>query len=156
MQHGMDLQMKLNSANFVEWVYIIVNNHQWDGGPCKKWKHICIEYPTLYKDIIISRLRAYGNPYQVDGDTTICMVTYYYGVVSIFKHKEVQMDNVKDYIQYVGLLKDILLMEYEIISLSIIFCDVHGVKNGFNIKGFSAFMCDEVRFFLISFLYVIT
>jgi hypothetical protein len=62
----------------------------------------------------------------VDGNTTICMVTYYYGVVSIFSHEELQMGNVKDYIQYVGLLKDILLKEYRIISLSIIFCDVQG------------------------------
>jgi hypothetical protein len=57
----------------------------------------------------------------MDGNTTICMVTYYYGVVSIFSHEELQMDNVKDYIQYVGLLKDILLMESGIISLFIIF-----------------------------------
>ncbi len=62
----------------------------------------------------------------MDGNTTICMVTYYYGVVSIFSHEELQMGNVKDYIQYVGLLKDILLKEYRIISLSIIFCDVQG------------------------------
>jgi hypothetical protein len=58
------------------------------------------------------------------------MVTYYYGVVSIFSHEELQMGNVKDYIQYVGLLKDILLKEYRIISLSIIFCDVQGWRMG--------------------------
>lgn len=115
---------------FFEWVYIIVNNHQWDGGHVENEDIFVLNIPSSTKTLWYWRLRAYGNPYQVDGDTTICMVTYYYGVVSIFNHDELQMDNVKDYIQYVGLLMDILLMEYGIISLSIIFYDVHGWRMG--------------------------
>jgi hypothetical protein len=113
-------------CTLVESVKIIVNNHPWDGGHVENEDIFALNIPPSTKTFQYSRLSAFDNPYQVDGDMTICVVTYSYGAVSIFSHKELQMDNVKDYIQYVGLLEDILLMEYGIISLSIIFCDVHG------------------------------
>lgn len=80
-------------------------------------------------------MKACGNYFKVDDEQNNFLVTYNFGVASIFQQAQGSEDDVLGWIQYVNTLKEILQLDYgPMASLIVLFC-CNWVKNGTNNKG---------------------
>ncbi len=85
------------------------------------------------------------------------MVSFDYEVASMFGQQ--QVNNIGDEhasIQYVGVLKEILILYYGPISIPIILMQCAWVWNGSDVSGNPTYKWDEARFLLLNFQYMMT
>ncbi len=77
-------------------------------------------------------MRAYGNHYRVnEGGAKTTMATYDFGVVSIFEQPQATHESTTlGSIQYVGVLKDIILLDYGHVSQLVVFFKCDWVTHG--------------------------
>ncbi len=82
---------------------------------------MALSIPPRTKAKMYTKIKAYGNHFHVDDASITSHVTYDSGVVSIFSHGD-DPNNVKPLgqLQYVGVLKDILELDYGIISTHVV------------------------------------
>jgi hypothetical protein len=80
------------------------------------------------------------------------LITYDYGVASIFKQSQGREDEVLGTIQYAGILKEILQLNYGLISSPITLFHCQRVKNETHNRRNPTYMRDDVGFFLANFL----
>jgi hypothetical protein len=79
-----------------------------------------------------TKMRAYGNHYRVnEGGAKTTMATYDFGVVSIFQQPQATHEGTTlGSIQYVGVLKDIILLDYGHVSQLVVFFKCDWVTHG--------------------------
>ncbi len=80
-------------------------------------------------------MKVYGNHFQVDNNHNNLLVTYDYGVASIFQQSQGSEDEVLGAIQYVGTLKEILQLDYGLISSPLLHFNVNRWRMGHTIEG---------------------
>jgi hypothetical protein len=94
------------------------------------------------------RMKAYGNHFRIDDPTTAQLQTYDSGVASIF-HVPTE-DAWEVSINYVGVLKDILKLDYEPLHTHVNLMKCEWVKRADN-RGNNTYAQDEVGFLLVNF-----
>jgi len=77
---------------------------------------IHLSVPPSFIMLRYSNMKAYGNHLWIDNDQNSMLVTYDCGVAPIFQQSQGSEDEVLGAIQYVGTLKEILQLEYGLIS----------------------------------------
>jgi len=82
------------------------------------------------------------------------MVSYDYGVASIFNQWQMQVHDEDIVVQYIDVLKDIYVLNYGPISTPIIFMQCEWVRNGTNRRGNSTYQQDEVGILLANFHHI--
>jgi hypothetical protein len=74
-------------------------------------------------------------------------VTYDYGVASIFHQNQQSTKGTRiGALQYVGIFKDIILLDYGLISQPVILFKCDWVKNGLDKWGNATYRCDDDGF----------
>ncbi len=104
--------------NFAGWVRDAIQNHVAQGGALEDEDAIHL---SIRPQLFASRytiFKAYGNHYRVSLDTHgTTMATYDSKVALIFQQEQQSLKgNTFGIIQYVGVLRDIILLNYEPIS----------------------------------------
>jgi hypothetical protein len=76
------------------------------------------------------RIKAYGSHFRVDDQTNVGCVTYDSGVASFFSHNNVDENHHPSrQLQYVGVLKDILQLNYRTMSTPIVLFRFDCIQN---------------------------
>lgn len=95
-----------------------------------------------------SRIKAFGNHFRVDDSNTVELKSYNSGVASVF---EQPTENVVDEsVNYVGVLKDILLLDYGGLSTQIILLRCEWIKPQ-DLRGNATYTRDEAGFLVVNF-----
>jgi hypothetical protein len=100
-----------------------------------------------------TKMRAYGNHYKVnEGGVETRMATYDYGVTSIFQQPQATHEGTTlGSIQYVGVLKDIILLDYGPISQPMVLFKCDWATHESNRWGNPTYKRDEDSFLLANF-----
>jgi hypothetical protein len=98
-------------------------------------------------------MKAYKNHYKVFintyGNTS---ATYDSGVASIFHQEQQSTEGTRlGVLQYVGILKDVILLNYGLISQPVILFKCDWVRNGLDTWGNATYKCDDDGFLLVNF-----
>jgi hypothetical protein len=80
-------------------------------------------------------MKAYGNHFQVNDCNMKGMVSFDCGVASMFGQRQAHIGDEHASIQYVGVLKDILRLDYGPISTPIILIRCAWVRNESDVRG---------------------
>ncbi|CAM6041143.1 unnamed protein product, partial [Sphagnum compactum] len=107
--------------------------------------------PPSFTALRYSKMNAYRNHFRVDNDENNLLVTYDFGVASVFQQSQGSEDDVLGAIQYVGTLKEILRLDYGQVSSPIILFHCQWVKNGIVNSGNPTYKHDDVGFLLANF-----
>lgn len=82
------------------------------------------------------------------------MVNYDCGVASIFNQWHMQVHDEDVNVQYVNVLKDIYLLDYDPMSSPIVLMQCEWVQNGIEIRGNLTYQWDEAGFLRANFHYI--
>jgi hypothetical protein len=98
-------------------------------------------------------MKAYGNHYRVIGETNVnTMATYDYGVASVFQQAQGPGGVCAlGPMQYVGILQDIILLDYGLVSIPVVLFKCDWVKNEVDRRGHPTYKRDEDGFLLANF-----
>jgi hypothetical protein len=91
-------------------------------------------------------MKTYGNHFHVDGGSSSLCVTFDSNVASIFEQEEGDVDDVLGPIQYVGLLKQILQLDYGCMSSPIILFQCKWLRNRTNNRSNPIYKQDDGGF----------
>ena len=94
------------------------------------------------------RVLAFGNRFRVDDDTTGHLVSYNSGVASLFQ--EVSENSQESSVNYVGVLKDILELDYGALTMKIILMRCEWIKTQDN-RGNPTYIRDDAGFLTVNF-----
>jgi len=104
----------------VEWMQNVIQEH-WHRKMALEDPDIdALSCPPTRKTLRYQRLKAYGNHFRVNECYMEGMVNFDCGVASIFGQWQAHMGDEHALIHYVGVLKDILRLDYGPISTPII------------------------------------
>lgn len=103
---------------------------------------------SLQKAICYKRMKAFGNHFRVENANSPSDKTYDSGVASMFEIPREDAQNVA--VNYVGVLKGILKLDYGGVCTSIIFLRCDWLKPHDN-RGNPTYNRDDVRFLLVNF-----
>ncbi len=95
-----------------------------------------------------TRILAFGNRFRVDDDTSARMVSYNSGVASVFS-QPAQSDDAAS-VPYVGVLQDILLLDYGALQTPVILLRCEWVKP-FDNRGNPTYIRDDDGFLVVNF-----
>jgi hypothetical protein len=110
----------------VVWITNVVQEHWLAGGTFDDQDVVALSMPPSTKACSYKRIKAYGSHFCVDDQTSVGCVTYDSEVASFFSHKNVDDNHHPSrQLQYVGVLKDILQLDYGTMSTPIVLfrCD---------------------------------
>ena len=100
------------------------------------------------KAIRYMRMKAFGNHFHVEDDTSTRLLTYDCGVASVF---QVRADDARDVtVNYVGVVKDILKIDYGPVSTPVISLRCEWVRRHDN-RGNPTYDRDEAGFLCVNF-----
>jgi hypothetical protein len=93
-------------------------------------------------------MKAFGNHFCVDDDTSRRLQTYNSGVASVF---HVPIEDARDVaVNYVGIVKDILKLNYRSVHTPVILLRCEWVR-GHDNRGNSTYIRDEAGFLFVNF-----
>ncbi len=104
--------------NFANWVHEAIRSHIAQGGVLEDQDALHLSVlPSLFASRY-TKMKAYGNHYRVFIDTYgNTSATYDSGIVSVFHQEQQSPEGTRlGALQYVGILKDIILLDYGPIS----------------------------------------
>jgi hypothetical protein len=136
-----------NMPPFNEWVKVIVHGHPMDPNNledldkvlfCSKPFRIATQY---------TKLKAYGNHYRVENSKIELLQTYDSEIALVF---DVPIQDVVIFVNYVGVLKDILKLEYGPLHTPIILFRCEWMKHEDN-QGNPTYVKDDVGFLTLNF-----
>jgi len=100
------------------------------------------------KTLQYTRMKAFGNHYQVEEESSVHMITYDNGVVFVFN---VPITNARDVaMNYMGMLKDILKLDYRPMHAPVVLLQCKWLKWQDN-QGNPTHTRDEASFLLVNF-----
>jgi hypothetical protein len=104
----------LELTELATWVRIAVRNHIANGGKIEDMDVMQLSMKPQMTTSRYAKVRAYGNHYKVTTDNeATTMATYDSGVAFIFQQPQATNEGMTlGSIQYVGVLKDIILLNY--------------------------------------------
>ncbi len=104
--------------NLASWVREVVRSHIAQGGVLEDQDALHLSVLPSPFALRYTRMKAYGNHYRVSINTTDnTSATYDFGVASVFHQEQQSTEGTRlGALQYVGILKDIILLDYGPIS----------------------------------------
>lgn len=114
-----------------------------------------LSIPPSFRALEYKKMKAYNNQFFVDDESSNLCVTFDYSVASTFEQVEGNGDDVLGPIQYVGLLKQILQLDYGCMSSPIILFQCEWVRNGIDNRGNPTYKWDDVGFLLVNFWHLL-
>ena len=94
------------------------------------------------------RTKAFGNHFCVEDDTSRCLLTYDSSMASMF---QVPVDDARDgTVNYVGVIKDILKLDYGPVNIPVILLCCEWIRRHDNC-GNSMYIRDEAGFLFVNF-----
>jgi len=148
------LEEDVTYPTLAKWVQGAVREAQRQGQPMEELDVLALCCPPVIITLRYQWLKAYGNHYQVSSCSTHGMVNCDCGVASTFNQRHMQVRDEDVAIHYDGVLKDICLLNYGLVSSPTILMRCKWVQNGINIKGNLTYWQDEVGFLLANFRYI--
>jgi hypothetical protein len=142
------LEAKPNTFTFKNWIKDVVRNHHVDPNDeddmdkimmCSRLSRLATRY---------TRMKAYGNHFRVEDPQSMTLKTYDNGVASVFHMPSVGSEEVT--LNYVGVLKDILKLDYGPLCTPVILLRCEWMKK-FDNRGNLTYIRDEVGFMVVNF-----
>ncbi len=135
------------------WVQAAVLNHIANGGKIEDMDVMQLSMNPHMNTSRYVKVRAYNNHYRVTTDNeATTMATYDSRVASIFQHPQATNEGTTlGSIQYVGVLKDIILLNYGPVSQPVVLFKCDWVTLGFDKWGNPTYRQDEDGFLLANF-----
>jgi hypothetical protein len=94
------------------------------------------------------RMKAFGNHFRVEDEASAHMQTYDSGIASVFEVPTVHATDIS--MNYVGIVKDILKLDYRPLSRPIVLLRCQWVKRS-NSRGNPTYTRDDVGFLVVNF-----
>jgi hypothetical protein len=117
---------------------------------------VALSIPPSTKTCNYKKIKAYGNHFHVDDQTSVGCVTYDSGVASFFIHNNVDDNHHPSrQLQYVGVLKDILQLDYGTMSTPIVLFRCDWVRNASDNCGNITYKQDNARFLMVNFRHML-
>jgi len=135
------------------WVRIAIQNHIADGGRIEDMDVMQLSMKPQMTASRYAKVKAYDNHYRVTTDNeATTMATYDSRVASIFQQPHATNEGMTfGSIQYVGVLKDIILLNYGPVFQPMVFFKCDWVTPGFDKWGNPTYKRDEDGFLLANF-----
>jgi hypothetical protein len=136
------------TPNFEDWVRTAVRNHADEAPTAVDVDTLLLCIRPSQKATRYTKMKAYGNHFKVQDESSSRMQTYDSGIASIF---DVPTEDARDVsVNYVGVLKDILKLDYRLLRNPVILLRCEWIKRVDN-RGNPTYIRDEVGFLLVNF-----
>ncbi len=140
----------------VVWITNAVQKHRLVGGTFDDQDVVALSIPPSTKACNYKRIKAYGSHFRVDDQISVGCVTYDSGVASFFSHNNVDDNHHPSrQLQYVGILKDILQLDYRTISTPIVLFRCDWVRNASDNHANPTYKRDHVGFLMANFRHML-
>ncbi len=140
----------------IVWITNAVREHRLAGGTFDDQDVVALSIPPSTKACSYKRIKAYGSHFRVDDQTSVGCVTYDSGVASFFSHNNVDDNHHPSrQLQYVGVLKDILQLDYRTMSTPIVLFWCDWVQNVLDNRGNPTYKWDDVGFLMANFRHML-
>jgi hypothetical protein len=133
---------------FEEWVRGAVQSTELDVNNAEDMDRLLLTTKPSQKATRYTRMKAFGNHFRVDDESSGRMQTYDSGVASVFETSDAQTVSVN----YVGVLQDILKLDYGPLHTLIILLRYEWMKRHDN-RGNPTYACDKAGFLIVNFRY---
>lgn len=118
------------------WIARAIRKHRHAIGTLDDLNVVALSIPPNTITRSYKKIKAYGSHFCVDDSSTIGIATYDIGVATFFSHNNDDGNHLPSrQLHYVGLLKEILKLDYGPISTPIILFWGDWVQNGLNNRG---------------------
>jgi hypothetical protein len=136
-----------NTAPFEEWVRNLLETEDVDVNEPEDFDKLLLCMKPSQRATRYQRMKAFGNHFRVEDDASIRMLTYDSRVASVFKVPTEDATDVS--INYVGVVKDILKLDYKPMSRPIILMRYQWAKRSDN-QGNPTYIHDDTGFLIIN------
>jgi len=117
---------------------------------------VALSIPPSTKACSYKRIKTYGSHFRVDDQTSVGCVTYDNGVASLFNHNNVDDNHHPSrQLQYVGVLKDILQLDYGTMSNPIVLFRCDWARNALDNRGNPTYKRDDAGFLMVNFKHML-
>ncbi len=139
------------------WITNVVREHWLARGTFDGQDVVSFSIPPSTKACSYKRIKACGNHFCVDDQTSVGCVTYDSRVASFFSHNNVDDNHHPSrQLQYVGVLKDILQLDYKTMSTPIVLFQCDWVRNASDNRGNSTYKRDDTKFLMANFKHMLS
>ena len=133
---------------FQDWIRGAVGPHSIDVTSADDMDALLMCTKPSQKTTRYTRMKAFGNHFRVEDDTSRRLLTYDSGVASVF---QVPVDDARDVaVNYVGIVKDILKLDYGPLNTPVILLCCDWIKKHDN-RGYPTYVRDEAGFLCVNF-----
>jgi hypothetical protein len=136
-----------NTAPFEEWVRNLLETEEVDVNEPADFDKLLLCVKPSQRATRYRRMKAFGNHFRVEDDASVRMLTYDSGVASVF---QVPTEDATDVtVNYAGVVKDILKLNYGPLSRPIILMRCQWAKRSDN-QGNSTYIRDDAGFLIVN------
>jgi hypothetical protein len=140
-------ELNPNTAPFQDWVRKLPETENLDASNSEEFDKILLCQKPSQRAIRYCRMKAFGNHFRVEDEASARTQTYDIGVASIFEVPTIHATNVS--INYVGVVKDILKLDYGPLSRPIVLLQCKWAKRSYN-RGKPTYTHDEAGFLVVN------
>ena len=137
-----------NISTFENWIKDVVHNHPIDPNDEDDMDRVLLCSRPSQLATRYTRMKAYGNHFRVEDQQSRMLKTYDSGVASVFHMPSVGSEEVT--LNYVGVLKDILKLNYGPLRTPVILFRCEWMKQYDN-RGNPTYVRDEAGFMVVNF-----
>ncbi len=138
-------------AEMTTWLREAIQTHQLANDVAIDTDLVNLSVTPSFTALSYKKIKAYGNHFLIEDQSTNMLVTYDSGVASVFQQSEGSEDVVLGVIQYVGILKQILKLDHGPMSSPIVLFRCSWVQNGTDNRGNPTYKRDNAGFLLANF-----
>jgi hypothetical protein len=136
------------TPSFEEWIHGAMRTYAADAPTEVDVDSLLLCTKPSQKAMRYTKMKAFGNHFRVLDDTTNRMKTYDSGITSVFDVPTEDARNVS--VNYVGVLKDILKLDYGPMRTPVILLRCEWIKKSDN-RGNPTYIWDEIGFLVVNF-----
>lgn len=142
------MQEDPTTPSLADWIERTVGELDLDLRNAEDMDRFLLSKNPSQRAIRYTRVTAFGNHFRVEDDRTRHLLSYNSGVASVFQESAENAE--ESSVNYVGVLKDVLELDYGAISRKIILLRCEWVKRQDN-RGNPTYTKDEYGFFVVNF-----
>jgi hypothetical protein len=136
-----------NTAPFQDWVQELPETENLDVSNSEEFDKLLLCQKPSQRAIWYCRMKAFGNHFRVEDEASACMQTYDSGVASVFEVPTIHATDVS--VNYVGVVKDILKLDYGPLSRPIVLLRCKWAKRSDN-RGNPTYTRDDAGFLVMN------
>jgi hypothetical protein len=134
-------------APFQDWVRKLLETENLDVSNSEEFDKLLLCQKPSQRAIRYYRMKAFGNHFRVEDEASARMQTYDSGVASVFEVPTIHATNV--FVNYVGVVKDILKLDYGPLSRPIVLLRCKWAKRSDN-RGNPTYTRDDAGFLVVN------